>query len=77
MDNRSKLLCGASIVIIIGICILSIGIFILSYPDSLLSKKATEVSIGSKENPSILLGKNRIEQNWESMIYIYILQARS
>ena len=63
MENRSKLLCGAVIVIIIGICILSIGIFILCDPDILLSKKATEVSIGSKENPSILLGKNRIEQN--------------
>ena len=62
MENRSKLLCGTAIVIIIGICILAIGIFILSDPDILLSKKVAEVSNGSKENPSILLGKNKIEQ---------------
>ena len=62
MENRSKLLCGAAIVIIIGICILAIGILILSDPDILLTKEITEESNGSKENPSLLLGKNKIEK---------------
>ena len=61
MENRSKLLCGAAIVIIIGICILAIGILILSDPDILLTKEITEESNGSKENPSLLLGKTIIE----------------
>ena len=57
MDNRSRLLCGAAIVIVIGFSIFGLGIFILANPEVLWSIQPEQNSNASKENPSILIGK--------------------
>ena len=60
MDSRSTLLCGAVIVMIIGICLVGLGFLIVSKPDLLWENQLAETSFGLGEHPNILIGKQKL-----------------